>query len=125
MRMRKQIWFGVLVCIVAVIPGFIVGAIPALIFLFFRIGDMGSNPDFLMMREWFGLETPGVIWGWIFMKGIPALIQGGIAGTVAIYITHKIYLGNQLEIAAFTATALYAGILVAISLFVMITQGLE
>jgi hypothetical protein len=123
--MRKQIWFGILVCVLAVIPGFVVGAIPAFLFVIFNVGDLGSNPDFLMLRSFFGLETPGIVWGWIFTQGIPALIQGGIAGSVAIYITHKLYTGNQLEIAAFTATALYAGMLLALTLFVMMTHGLE
>lgn len=123
--MRKQLWFGIVVCIVAVIPGFVIGAIPALLFELFNIRDIESAPDFLWIRSLFGVETPGAIYHWILSQGVPAIIQGLIAGTVAIYITHRVYKGNKLEIPAFTATALYVGLLLALTLFVMLTQGLQ
>jgi hypothetical protein len=121
--MRTRLWFGSIICVLGVIPGWVVGALLGLLFIFFNF-DMTKHPDFLYLRQWFGLEAPGVVWGWIYVRGVPVFIQGLIAGAVAIVITKRVYLGNRLDAVAIIAGTVYLVPLAALMALVLISAGL-
>ena len=122
--MRNSLWFGSIVCVLAVIPGWLVGALLGILFYFFN-ADNVANSDFLFLRSLFGLQMPGEVWSWIFARGIPVFIQGAVAGTVAIAVTKKAYLGDRLDIAAIIASVIYLLPLLALAGFVFLRIGLE
>jgi|tagenome__1003787_1003787.scaffolds.fasta_scaffold20956567_2 hypothetical protein len=121
--MRKQIWFGILVCVLSIIPGFAIGGIAALIYKFFTGYQVGFEPDFFGMRTFFGIETPGAIIQWLFFSAFPAGVQGGVAGAIGMFITSKVYKGPNIEIAAYTAGALYTGALLVLLLLAVAVNG--
>jgi hypothetical protein len=61
--MREQTWFATIVCVIAVIPGFIVGGL--LKMLMYAFGGWANGSDFLYLHAIFGLETPGQVYEWI------------------------------------------------------------
>jgi hypothetical protein len=123
--MRKQIWFGMIVCSVMVIPCFFVGGLVAGLINLLNVFQVGSNPDVLFMRTLFGIEAPGEVLKWIFFTAIPAVLQGGITGALSIYLTAKVYTGNNNEIVAYTTGGLYTGIFLVVFTIAMINVGFK
>ena len=105
-NMRKQTWFACVVCVVAVLPGYVVGTIAAILYRLINGEGVDSTPDFLMLRTFFGVETPGQIVHWIWFYGLPLTIQGAVAGGIALFITEKVCNDANYEIAAYVAGAI-------------------
>jgi hypothetical protein len=110
--MREKTWFATIVCILAVIPGFIIGALfKALMYVF---GGWAEGSDFLYLHAIFGLETPSAVYHWIFGEAIPNGVQGIVAGYVAVWIMEKIAKGANYSSAAMITGALYMGFLICL-----------
>src|SRR3954464_9252086 len=103
--MREQTWFATVVCVVGVIPGFIVGALMKI--LMYVFGGWANGSDFLYLHALFGIETPGMVYEWIFAHAIPSLFQAIIGGFVAVWIMEKIAKGANYNLAATVTGALY------------------
>jgi hypothetical protein len=96
--MRQQTWFATVVCTVAVIPGFIVGALfKALMYVF---GGWAETSDFLFLHALLGFEAPGMIYHWIFGEAIPNFFQSLVAGFVAVWLMEKIAKGANCLLSA-------------------------
>jgi hypothetical protein len=95
MAMRKQIWFGCVVCVAAVVPGFLVGGLAAILYKWTTISWLGSEPDVYFMRTLFGIETPGKILGWVVYSAFPTFVRGAVAGAVAAFLTNYAYKGPR------------------------------
>jgi hypothetical protein len=113
------------VCSLLVIPGFIVGGLIAGLVNLLNVFQVGSNPDVLFLRTLFGIEAPGELLKWIFFTAVPAVLQGGITGVAAIYITAKVYTGRKLEIIAYTTAALYTGVFIVALAIAIINAGFK
>jgi hypothetical protein len=119
--MRQQTWFAAIVCTIAVLPGFIVGALfKAFLYIF---GGWAEGSDFLYLRILFGIETPGKIYEWVFAQAIPNFMQAVIAGFVAVWLMEKIAKGAHHSLAATIAGALYTGFLICLLVIVLPKLG--
>jgi hypothetical protein len=119
--MRSQTWFASMVCTIAVLPGFAVGALFASFLYFF--GGWIEGSDFLYLRAIFGLETPGQIYEWAFAHAIPTTLQGILAGYVAVLITEKICKYADNVLAARIAGAVYTVFLICLVIMMLVTLG--
>jgi len=79
---RQYTWFATVVCVIAVIPGFVVGAIFKMVMVV--VGDLAEDSDFLYLHALFGFEKPRMIYNWVFAHAIPSFAQAGIAGFCAV-----------------------------------------
>ena len=116
---RQQTWFATVVCAIAVIPGFILGAIAKIFMVLF--GGWADDSDFLFMHALFGLDKPGMIYNWVFVHAIPSGVQAGIAGYFAVWATEKIAKGANYGLAAMITGGLYTGMVVC--LFILTTAA--
>ncbi len=110
--MIEQTWFATVVCVIAVIPGFIVGGLMKM--LTYVFGGWANGSDFLYLRAIFGIETPGEIYEWIFAHAIPSGLQALVAGFVAVWVMEKIARGAHYALAATITGALYTGFLICL-----------
>ena len=108
--MRKQTWFGCLVCGATVVPGFLVGGQAAIFYNWTMSGELGSDPDFYFMRTLFGIETPGKVLAWIVFSAFPAFLRCAVAGSIAAALTHYAYKGPRLDLAVFMTGGLFTGV---------------
>lgn len=108
--MRKQTWFGCVICVLSMIPGYLVGGLAAIIYRVTTGLEVGDDPDFYFMRTLFGIETPGKIVGWVFYSAFPAFVRGAAAGAVAMLITSYIYKGVRFDLAAFVTGGMLTGV---------------
>jgi hypothetical protein len=123
--MRKQTWFGCVVCVLSLIPGYLAGGLAALIFHVSTQFEVGSEPDFYFMRTLFGIEAPGKVVGWILYTAMTAFIRGVATGAVTVLITNYIYKGARIDLAAFVTAGILTGV-AAISIFISyMTKGLN
>jgi hypothetical protein len=115
--MRKQTWFGVVVCLLGLLPGLAAGAVVAFLYRYqFR------EPDLLGLQALFGsnlLSAINAVFKWIFFGGIPSAIHGGIAGAIAIFLANFAYTGGRLS-----AVARKAGLIVTTFMLVVTFVGL-
>ncbi|THD68431.1 MAG: hypothetical protein E7813_10400 [Bradyrhizobium sp.] len=116
--MRQQTWFATVVCTIAVLPGFAVGALfKAFLYVF---GGWAEGSDFLYLRAIFGLETPGKIYGWIFTQALPDTVQAVLAGYIAVMITERICKGADNVLAVRITGGIYTGFLICLVLFILV-----
>jgi len=109
--MRKQIWFAIAVCVIAVLPGLAIGAVAVMIWKLMVVWQIGPEPDFYMMRSLFSFQAPSDIIKWLMYSAVPAWLHGAIAGYFALIVTAWAYQGRNIEMAAYTTGALYSGAL--------------
>jgi hypothetical protein len=120
--MRQQTWFAVVVCVIAVIPGFFVGGlVKAVMYVF---GGWAENSDFLYLHALFGLDGPGALYNFIFAHAIPDTFQGGVGGFVAVWITEKAARGANYALAATITGALYTGFVACLILVIFMHLGI-
>jgi hypothetical protein len=120
--MREQTWFATIVCVIAVIPGFIVGGL--LKILMYVFGGWANGSDFLYLHAIFGIETPGQVYEWIFAQAIPSGFQALAAGFVAVWIMEKIAKGAHHTLAATITGALYTGFLICLVVIGLAQMGI-
>jgi hypothetical protein len=120
--MRQQTWFAVIVCIIAVIPGFIVGALAKA--LMQVLGGWAENSDFLYLRALFDFETPGALYNFIFAGAVPNGMQGLTAGFVAVWIVEKVAKGANYGLSATITGALYTGFLLCLIVITLAKLGI-
>lgn len=121
--MRQQTWFACIACVLAVMPAILVGGVAVLIFQSISSWHADPNSDFLYLRTLFGIEAPGVIINYIFFRLIPVGMQGAIAGSLAIWMTAKVYKGPKIDIAAYVTGALYTGVTIALTVVAFILKS--
>ena len=119
--MRENTWFATAVCVIAVIPGFVVGAIFKILMV--MVGDLAEDSDFLYLHALFGFEKPGVIYNWVFAHAIPSFAQAGIAGFCAVWAMEKIARGANHHLAAMITGGLYTGIVVCLFILTIATAA--
>ena len=119
--MRQQTWFAVAVCAIAVIPGFIVGALFKLVMVFF--GGWAEGWDFLYLHALFGLNMPGMIYEWIFGHAIPSFMQACVAGFCAVWAMEKVARGANYSMAAMITGGLYTGIVLCLFILTVAAVG--
>jgi hypothetical protein len=108
--MRKQTWFACMVCVLAVLPGFVVGGLAAIFYRAMMASEFGSEPDFYFMRALFGFEAPGKILEWVLFSAFPTFVRGAAAGGIAVILTYYAYKGTRQDLAIFVTGGLYTGV---------------
>jgi hypothetical protein len=108
--MRKQNWFGCLICGAAVVPAFLIGGLAAVLYTWTMSAELGTDPDFYFMHTLFGIETPGKVLTWTIYSAFPAFIRGAVAGSIAAFSTHYAYKGPKLDLAVFVTGGLFTGV---------------
>lgn len=121
--MRQQTWFATIVCAIAVIPSFFVGAIAKIVMLVF--GGWGEDSDFLYLHALFGFEKPGMIYDWVFLHAVPSFMQAGVAGFCAVWAMERIAKGANHNLAAMITGGLYTGIVISLFLLTLAAAGLN
>ena len=119
--MRQYTWFATVVCVIAVIPGFVVGAIFKMVMVV--VGDWAEDSDFLYLHALLVLEKPRVIYNWVFAHAIPSFAQAGIAGFCAVWAMKKIARGANYHLAAIITGGLYTGIVVCLFILTIATAA--
>jgi hypothetical protein len=118
---RQQSWFASVVCALAVMPGLALGGLFKMFLYVF--GGWTEGSDFLYLRAIFGIETPGVVYEWIFAQAIPTGFQGIVAGFLAVFVTEKICKGANYVLAATITGALYTGFLICLVVLMLVWVG--
>jgi hypothetical protein len=115
--MRKQTWFGVVVCLLFLFPGLKVGGYASSLFKYLTAAqDRFNNPELLGLRTLFSTDVFAAvseIFFWIIFVGIPAAVHGGVAGAIAVLIAAYIYTGPRIMAVA-TMTGLIATMLMVL-----------
>lgn len=92
MKRLRSTWFATPICLAAsIIPGTgPIGtvAVAAYRYIFFR--SVGVDADFIVMREIYRFGMPGLFAKWLAYELLPALMQGFIAGAIAIWLTQLV-----------------------------------
>jgi hypothetical protein len=86
-------------------------------------GGWADGSDFLYLHALFGIETPGMLYEWIFAHAIPSLLQAIIGGFVAVWIMEKIAKGANYNLAATVTGALYTGFLICLVALTVVKTG--
>jgi hypothetical protein len=126
MAKAKPTWFAVIVCVIAVIPGIIVGAVVSFVYRMFVV--QGPAPDPFGLHFLFGIDTISKILSWvfywIFYVEMAAVLRGGIAGAVSVGLTIVICRGANIAKAAFITGALYTGLIALVFFGGLFTIGI-
>lgn len=123
---RRATWLAIIICVLlVVIPGLLVGAIGSYVYKFSIAWSVGSDPDFFMLRTFFGIATPGLIIKWLMYEGFPSAIHGGVAGALAVLLTDRVYKGANLPIVAYATGTLFTGILLVILGLSVVLKGFD
>jgi hypothetical protein len=121
--MRRQAWFAIIICILALVPGLIAGAVAAYIYRLTTAWHIGYDPDWMMLRTIFGIEWPGMIVQWIFFSAFPSFVHGLVAGGVATWITAYVCKGAPFETAAYSTGTLVTGLFGVSVILVFVIGG--
>ena len=119
--MRQQTWFATVVCTIAVIPGYILGALFKV--LMYVFGGWINGYDFLYLHVLFGLETPNIIYEWVFAHAIPSFIQAVVASYFAVWVMEKVAQGADYRLSATITGALYTGAIICLTILTLLTIG--
>jgi hypothetical protein len=119
--MRQQMWLATVVCAVAVIPGYFLGALFKI--LMYVFGGWINGSDFLYLHALFGIEMPNIIYEWVFAHAIPSFIQAMIGGYFAVWVMEKLASGADYRSAALITGALYTGALICLTILTLLTAG--
>jgi len=107
--MRKRTWVATVVCVLAVLPGLMVGALAAYGYHLLAGPEAGYSPDFLLQ--------------WIYLTAIPIIIHGGLAGAFAVFVTRWICKGARYDLAAYATGALYSALVLILLVCVVRMLG--
>jgi hypothetical protein len=106
--MRKQTWFACVVCVLALVPGFVAGGLAVILYKVITSAEDFFLPGTLFAP--FGIETLRKLSVWIIYSAIPAFLRGAVTGGTAVTITHYAYKGTRLDLAVFVTGGLYTGV---------------
>jgi hypothetical protein len=95
-QMRKQTWCAIIVCILILMPAYFVGVGVKIFYHVITLYFFGPDPDPFHAHSWFGIEVIQTIWKWMYRDVVPNLLQGLVAGILALQLTGFIYTGSRI-----------------------------
>jgi hypothetical protein len=123
--MRKQTWLALIVCIVLMVPSFYVGAAVKIIYHAVVLYFVGPDPDPFHARSWFGVEILQILWRWMYRDVLPNLLQGLVAGTLALELTGLIYTGSKIVKIGLVTGLFYTTLLAFLAVLVLPLGGMS
>ena len=120
---RTWTWLAVILCVIAVIPGHVVGGVAE--YLFRLSIPQGMLPDPLSLHFLFGIDWLAKPLAWIFVVGLASAIRGGVAGAIAVAVTRCLCRRANILKAAIVTGTVYTVVVVLAFIVSLFTIGID